>query len=274
MKVKELGKLTGLNIETIRMYRKLGFLHPTKLANGYYDYSMQDFASLSQIRKYREFDFSLEEIELVQHEYDTERLLKKYASVEERLKREIKIIEEKINFIHFEKNHILSSKDTESMKATVNQSVDEKIDIYPPFQKQAPLLPENTPGNFLYTTTPIFISKEILNGPIQDKVISTKIGIGTYRSIVDRFQLVIPDNAIYIPNGLCISQTVAMEDLMHINIKELAPMMNYAKKLKTKFISDTTGYLVSIHYHNNKPLYFMRIRACIEKNETISPDRL
>ena len=48
MKINELSKLTAINTETIRMYRNLGFLHPEKLENGYYDYSMQDYATLAR----------------------------------------------------------------------------------------------------------------------------------------------------------------------------------------------------------------------------------
>lgn len=39
MKIHELARLSGVNPETIRMYRQKGLLHPAKLANGYFDYS-------------------------------------------------------------------------------------------------------------------------------------------------------------------------------------------------------------------------------------------
>lgn len=274
MKVNEIAKMSGMNIETIRMYRNMGFLHPTKLSNGYYDYSMQDFVSLSHVRKFREFDFSLDDIQKLEHEYDIPMLLEEFKTVEERINTEIQLLQEKIRFIHFERDHVLSSKNTRDTNVTVNQSVDEKIDLYPPFKQTVPLLPDDTPGFFLYTTTPIFISKDILNGEVEDKIIETKLGIGTYRSIIDKYNLTIPQEAIIVPNGLCISQTIRTKDLTHINIKDLSPMINYAKKLKQKFISDTTGYLVGIHYEDASPTYLMRIRACIEANDTISPDRL
>lgn len=274
MKVNEIAKMSGINIETIRMYRNMGFLHPKKLDNGYYDYSMQDYVSLSHIRKFREFDFSLEKVYQLEHDYNIPMLLDEFKTVEERLNDEIQILQEKIKFIQFERNHVLSSKNTRDTNVTLNQSVDEKIDIYPPFHQEVPLLPDDIPGYFLYTTTPIFISKDILNGKIKDEIIETKIGLGTYLSLIDRYHLTIPQNAVIVPNGLCISQTIRTKDLSHINIKDLAPMMNYAKKLKQKFISDTTGYLVGIHYDDDKPTYLMRVRACIETNDTVSPDRL
>ena len=39
MKIHELAHLSGVNPETIRMYRQKGLLHPARLANGYFDYS-------------------------------------------------------------------------------------------------------------------------------------------------------------------------------------------------------------------------------------------
>ena len=274
MKVNEISKMSGINIETIRMYRNMGFLHPKKLENGYYDYSMQDYASLSHIRKFREFDFSLDEVHQLEHEYDIPMLLDEFKSVEKRLHEEIQILQEKIKFIQFERNHVLSSQNTRDTNVTLNQSVDEKIYVYPPYNQEVPLLPDDIPGYFLYTTIPIFISKEILNGEVKDEMIETKLGIGTYRSLIDRYHLTIPKDAIIIPNGLCISQTIRTKDLLHINIKDLSPMMNYSKKLNQRFISDTTGYLVGIHYENDEPVYLMRVRACIEANNTVSADRL
>lgn len=274
MKVNEISKMSGINIETIRMYRNMGFLHPKKLENGYYDYSMQDYASLSHIRKFREFDFSLDEVHQLEHEYDIPMLLDEFKSVEKRLHEEIQILQEKIKFIQFERNHVRSSQNTRDTNVTLNQSVDEKIDVYPPYNQEVPLLPDDIPGYFLYTTIPIFISKEILNGEVKDEMIETKLGIGTYRSLIDRYHLTIPKDAIIIPNGLCISQTIRTKDLLHINIKDLSPMMNYSKKLNQRFISDTTGYLVGIHYENDEPVYLMRVRACIEANNTVSADRL
>ena len=62
MKVNELSKLTGVNIETIRSYREKGLLHPEKLKNGYYDYGLGDYISLIYIRKYRGYSIGLNDI--------------------------------------------------------------------------------------------------------------------------------------------------------------------------------------------------------------------
>ncbi|MBD0857558.1 MerR family transcriptional regulator [Erysipelotrichaceae bacterium 7770_A6] len=274
MKINELSKLTAINTETIRMYRNLGFLHPEKLENGYYDYSMQDYASIIHLKKLRAFDFSLQDIHESEHLDSLEEYLSRFKKVEIELHKEIESIQKKIDFIHFEMEHVLSTISTYDANVSLNQSVDTKIDIYPPFKKNQLVDPTTYSNYFLYTTTPIFISKDILNGDIKDEIIETNVGIGTYLSIYQKMHVEIPDNAITIPNGLCITQIVYMKDLTHINILDIAPMINYAKKLNKKFISDTTGYLVGVTYEDKDPVYIMRIRACIETNDVVSSTRI
>lgn len=274
MKINELSKLTAINTETIRMYRNLGFLHPEKLENGYYDYSMQDYASIIHLKKLRAFDFSLQDIHESEHLDSLEEYLSRFKKVEIELHKEIESIQKKIDFIHFEMEHVLSTMSTYDANVSLNQSVDTKIDIYPPFETNQLVDPTTYSNYFLYTTTPIFISKDILNGDIKDEIIETNVGIGTYLSIYQKMHVEIPDNAITIPNGLCITQIVYMKDLTHINILDIAPMINYAKKLNKKFISDTTGYLVGVTYEDKDPVYIMHIRACIETNDVVSNTRI
>lgn len=271
MQINELSKLTTVKPETIRLYRNQGFLHPKKLSNGYYDYSMDDFASLIYIKKLREFDFSLKEIQQSQHEAQLDQFIDHFDHAENRLEEEIETLKQKIQYIHFEKDHVLASFQENRSDAFLQQSVDEKIDLYPPYINDAFY---NDKHQFFDTTTCIFIPKKILNGEIEDKLIKTKVGIGTYRSLLNRKQLPTPANAIIIPNGLCINQTVYMHTLTSINIKDLAPMMTLSKQLNKPFISDTTGYLVGIHNKDGKTVYVMRIRACVEQNDIVSRDRL
>lgn len=271
MKINELSKLTRINPETIRMYRNSGFLHPVKQSNGYYDYSMDDYASLIYIKKLREFNFSLKDIQESQKKRNMDQFLEYFDESEKRMKEEIETLKQKIQYIHFEKDHVLASYQENTTDAFLQQSVDEKIDLYPPYINDAFYKDSN---QFFDTTTCIFIPKEILNGKIQDKIIETKVGIGTYRSLLEKKHLSTPSHAIIIPNGLCISMILHMHSLTSINIKDLKPMMRLSQELNKPFISDTTGYLVAIRYENNRPAYIMRIRACIEKNDVISKDRL
>ena len=222
MKINELSKLTSINTETIRMYRNLGFLHPKKLENGYYDYSMQDYASIIHLKKLRAFDFSLQDIHESEHLDSLEEYLSRFKEVEIELHKEIESIQKKIDFIHFEMEHVLSTMSTYDANVSLNQSVDTKIDIYPPFETNQLVDPTTYSNYFLYTTTPIFISKDILNGDVKDEIIETKMndafyndeGLENYKEKVQHYLKAHEDDeAIY---KLRHNQVITPDEMKHL----------------------------------------------------------
>ena len=268
MYIHELAELTNTNPETIRMYRKKGLLHPSRQKNGYYDYSMADFASLIHLRKLREFTMSLNDIDHALSASNPMKLLDSFSQKEQAIKEQIAGLQEKIRFLELEKRHICETMSEGFDSVQIMQSVDTKIDFYPPFQEAASTL---LSLHYLTTTICLYIPKEILNGPIIDKEIPLQAGIGTYKYML-KDDADIPEKAVVIPNGRCISQLISLQDLTRINILSLVPMMAYARTNKTPFLSDTTAYLAAVNYQQDKPVYTFRLRACIEKNDIRDPD--
>lgn len=63
MKINELRKLTGIHIETIRYYEKIGLLpKPKRLANGYRDYDENSLYALQFVKTCRALGFTIKEI--------------------------------------------------------------------------------------------------------------------------------------------------------------------------------------------------------------------
>ena len=63
MKIHELSKQSGIHLETIRYYEKMGLMpEPKRLANGYRDYDEASLKQLKFIKTCRVLDFSLAEI--------------------------------------------------------------------------------------------------------------------------------------------------------------------------------------------------------------------
>jgi len=63
MRIGELGKATGVDVETIRYYEKAGLLdEPQRLANGYRSYGTAHLERLSFIRHCRALDISIADI--------------------------------------------------------------------------------------------------------------------------------------------------------------------------------------------------------------------
>ena len=63
MKIHELSKQSGIHLETIRYYEKMGLMpEPKRRANGYRDYDEASLKQLKFIKTCRALDFSLAEI--------------------------------------------------------------------------------------------------------------------------------------------------------------------------------------------------------------------
>lgn len=260
MKINELSHITGVNPETIRSYRLKGFLHPAQLPNGYYDYSIADYVSLFYLRKMRSYNFSLDAIDALYRSDDAHALLSLLDQKADALKREIADLENRLRFLEFEHRHIEESVSVDDPVVLQFQSIDDKIDFYD--------FSHHDLTNMYRSTTPTLrIRKEILNGPLSSRMIPMQAGLGTYRYLLKEQHLSIPTPHVVVPNGICLSQILVTSDLTMISLQKLAPIMRYAKKNGHVFMSDTTGYLMRIVLQNNTPLFYFRIRACIEPND-------
>lgn len=94
MKVNELSKRTGINLETIRYYEKQGILpKPQRSANGYRQYDEESVAQLNFVKNCRTLGFSLEDIRELNrlkfgsadHYHADQIVLNQLAQVEEKI---------------------------------------------------------------------------------------------------------------------------------------------------------------------------------------------
>lgn len=267
MRINDLAKLTSINKETIRSYRKMGFLHPVRDKNGYYDYSENDLISLLYLGKLRREDLSLENIHSLYYSDRGEDLDTVFDEAEEKIQAQIVSLQRSLRFLEFEKRHIHESLHADGSLVTEMQSIDEKLDFYGLFKDPAKW--NGHLAAFLQMTTPsLFISKEVLNGAVEDRMIPLRVGIGSYRYLIEEWNITIPhEDTVVVPNGICLSQILVLHDLQEVNVLELAPLMNYAKEHGRSFISDTTGYLMRTEYRDGDYVFYFRIRACVEKND-------
>ena len=66
MTIKELEERTGMPRANIRFYEDEGLLKPTRLSNGYRDYSEDDILTLEKIKLLRQLHLDINTIRLVQ----------------------------------------------------------------------------------------------------------------------------------------------------------------------------------------------------------------
>ena len=94
MKINELSKQSGIHLETIRYYEKMGLMpEPKRLANGYRDYDEASLKQLKFIKTCRSLDFSLAEIKFF-NEMKTHQ--SQHCEVDSMLAKHLVSVEEKI----------------------------------------------------------------------------------------------------------------------------------------------------------------------------------
>jgi DNA-binding transcriptional MerR regulator len=274
MKINELAKITQVNPETIRMYRKMGFLDPRHLPNGYYDYSITDFSGLVYLRKMRSYGMSLEDIRNYENSSDPTQMIQQLEEEEKTIHKQLLQLKEMQRFLELEKRHVLESVQVGRESVQLMQSVDEKLDYYGEEDIMQALKQLDSDLFYMTTTSTIRISKEILNGEVKDQIIPIEAGIGMYRYMIRRKHMQAPEHASIVPNGVCISQIISLRSCEEMNLLQLAPMIEYAKTIHKPFLSDTTGYLARIRHDDKGTILDFRIRACIEENDIVDPETI
>lgn len=110
MKIHELSKQSGIHLETIRYYEKMGLMpEPKRLTNGYRDYDEASLKQLKFIKTCRALDFSLAEIKFF-NEMKTQQ--SQHCEVDSMLAKHLVSVEEKIAELT-EIKHFLQSLITE-----------------------------------------------------------------------------------------------------------------------------------------------------------------
>ena len=110
MKINELSKQSGIHLETIRYYEKMGLMpEPKRLANGNRDYDEASLKQLKFIKTCRALDFSLAEIKFF-NEMKTQQ--SQHCEVDSMLAKHLVSVEEKIAELT-EIKHFLQSLITE-----------------------------------------------------------------------------------------------------------------------------------------------------------------
>ena len=117
MKIHELSKQSGIHLETIRYYEKMGLMpEPKRLANGYRDYDEASLKQLKFIKTCPALDFSLAEIKFF-NEMKTQQ--SQHCEVDSMLAKHLVSVEEKIAELT-EIKHFLQSLITEDDHQTAD----------------------------------------------------------------------------------------------------------------------------------------------------------
>lgn len=261
MKINELSKLTGVNPETIRMYRKAGLLTPRQLSNNYYDYSYDDMRDLLHIRKLRGAGLNLENI-IYMNTHDSQKEIYDALCVEyEELTKKINELKRQQFMLKLTMDHFKVYRDNPDniVELEVN---DDSYSIFPNGNMNNEFVSWCSQIGFM--TQSIRIPAEsLLSSPLPDEL-PIQVGIGSYKAVLEQNKVPIPSCAVLIPKGKYLTLWVTPESGTHISSKQILPLIRYADRHNYRLTGDTTAFLYRVDKTGAEPKFIYRFRARYE----------
>ncbi len=265
MTIKQLSKISGVHSETIRMYRKIGLLHPHQNpVNHYYDYTKDDFLNLLYIRKLRESGISLETIALTYRHSQTEEVLTGFHREMEELDRQIDQLQKKRAGLELTLRHLEEYRENSYGVAEVTVP-DDKLDCYFEGHQDDPAFLEWTRAARSFTPVIGIEKEQLLAFDELPEILPVKPGLGTYRPILEVSGLPLPQDHVVCPAGQYVTAKVELADLDHIRREQLVPMMEYIRAHGLQIDSHTTAFLFRIDYSKEKPVFIYRLRVKVKQ---------
>lgn len=261
MKISELSKATGVNVETIRMYRNKGLLFPHQDENGYYEYSPEDVQALLHIRKMRSMNVSLGAIGYSYTHSDVDLLLDGFYKEYERLEDRLEELRRQKYMLKVTMDHFESYRENGDGVMAV-EIPDDRYDL---------LLKENAGNeklkpwleNMELFTLGLRIPGELLRGEELPEKIPFHVTVGTYVPILEMRQLEIPEEAVLVPKGTYLATKVEVCKENLLDREQLLPLFRYARENGYRILGDTTAFLFRVKQEKDglRIRYRLRVRA-------------
>ena len=261
MKINELAKATGVNSETIRMYRNKGLLFPVQNENGYYEYSSEDLQALLHIRKMRSMNVSLRSIGYSYTHNDLDELLDGFYREYEGLEKQIEELKRQEFMLKVTMDHFESYRENGNGVIVV-QIPDDRYDL---------ALEENAGSGKLQPwlenmdlfTLGLHISPDVLLREELPARIPFQVTVGTYAPIIARRSLEIPEEAFLVPKGTYLATKVEVGGERTLEREQLQPLFRYARENGYRILGDTTAFLFRVKQEKTglRIRYRLRVRA-------------
>lgn len=267
MQIHELAALSGCNPETIRMYRSKGLLMPARnKSNGYYEYSVEDLTILLYIRRLRKNHLSLPSISTLFNTHSVEGLLQDYQEEIASLQQEIAALQEQLYLLNMMADHLKSCLDTEQ-RVSMLHVADARYDLYQ-FERQKKADEQQWLDRLMLHTTALRITGD----PAalgQSPCIPCQAGIGTYETVIRKYDLSIPEHAVCCPPGLYLTRLIRLNSLDCIPAEQVLPLKDFAEAHRLRLTGDSTAFLLRVAYIKGRPEFWFRLRIRAENKEPL-----
>ena len=263
MLINEISRRSGVNRETIRMYREMGLLKPTKdLQNGYYYYAESDLAVLMYIRMLRMVHIPLPEIQALFREQEESfgRLVEERCV---RIEKEIADLQKQLTFLRVAEAHLKESpeKHGEVIEIEVN---DDKFDYTGP---EAAAIRELCFSERIPFSLCMDVDSASF-GAGRGARVRASHGIGVYRSDFASGGIAeIPPGGVLHPKGKYLTAVLELDELNEFDAEKLEAFCAFADKKKLTLVGKTTSYLIRVNNKKERPRFVLRLRVQVRPGE-------
>lgn len=266
MKINELAKLSGVNPETIRMYRNRNLLSPSRNPhNGYYDYSLEDFMNLLYLRKLRKSSVSLEAISRLNSSDHLDEVIDNYNQELAGIEASIRQLQHQKSLLELTLNHLENCREIDGAVQEID-SFDDKYDCYCLDDKANPGVRIWLDHMEMFTPTLKLLRSDMELAKVP-RCIPVQVGIGTYRHVLDNASLPIPQKIDILPKGRFLTLTVRLKHLNSLPASQIKPLLDYAAKHRLQFESDTTAFLIRVDSSGKDRTFLYRLRVKVKPQE-------
>ena len=262
MKINRLSQITGVNSETIRMYRKKGLLSPRQAENGYYDYSIDDLQMLLFIRKLRGSNISLDTIAYTYTHSDLDDVIEGFRREYDALEAEIEALRKRQEILKLSMDHFEEFRASGRGVSELDVA-DDRYDI--PLRTEADLLQASDwLKNIDMCTLGVHIAAEDLNAD-REEPIRTELTVGSYCPILQKYNYRVPSNAIFVPKGHYLAGKIEMDSSGTLEQKQLQPLREYARLRHYRLCGPSTAFIFRVDTTGREVRYIYRLRVRVEK---------
>ena len=264
--VHRVCKRLGVSVDTVRHYREQGLLSPRRSEKGYHLYSLDDMLRILLYREMRSMELSLSEA----RDMFENRTIKDYNAW---ITKHGAALENRIRLLELELQRLRETQVYASCGERILNSVEEfdgpgtwavgMMGVEDPYKRGEILA--RWMEHFPFTYVSVTIDLEELEAAAPGKPYPVMVGAGALEKYQDAFDLPLTADARYQPGGHFIRTCVKVRNILSLTPADLAPLYDYARAKKYRFVSCTGGRVLFMEEQGDGPVYYLLVWVRVEE---------
>lgn len=262
--ISRTSRVLNTSSELLRHYERLGLIHPKRLENGYRSFSFKEIDKLQGIRRYRNMNFSLEQMEKLIYTADYDEVGALYAQSVAQTKRNIVWQQELLRATELiaaewacipaetETCHLVESPKIRWVQVRRKDSFDEDVDA-------------GRLGEWINHLPVVFISPTFPQEAVLSGGEDVNFGYGVEEAAFSRLGLPSVAQEKRFPACRCVTSIVYSHGEQYIGAHSLAPMVEFCKKEGLTVCGDAWGYTIGNCCREGETYRYHRVYLPVER---------